>query len=142
MRRAALVLGLLLPLAGCHSTRPRYIVSTTPLPFIGDRHPGFCVAVDPDDAKGVWWWEPGRSGCSSRSTGPGTFPAHAARVARAGGTVDARFEIQLHKGEPRAVRLEIADGEMRESASGLHARTERRATLDLPETGPPNPPRR
>jgi hypothetical protein len=38
------------------------------------------VAVDPTDPKGVWWWEPGRSGCSSRSTGPSAFRGDDATV--------------------------------------------------------------
>jgi len=143
MRSAVLVLLILVPIAGCRSSQPRYIVSTTPMLFIDPRHPGLCVAVDPTDAKGVWWWEPGRSGCSSRSTGPNPFPAAAARVARTtSGTLDVSFEIQLMRAGPRVVRLEVTDREMREAATGLNSRTERRATLDIPESPPPNPPSR
>ena len=142
MRSGAVLLLLFVPLAACRSSQPRYIVSTTPMLFVGPRHPGLCVAVDPTDAKGVWWWEPGRSGCSSRSTGPNPFPAWAARVARsAAGALEVSFEIGLMTGGPRVVTLEVAGGEMREIATGLNARTERRATLDVPEGPPPNPPR-
>ena len=142
-RTVAVFLGLAL-LGACRSVpTPRYIVSTTPMLFVDPRHPGLCVAVDPTDAKGVWWWEPGRSGCSSRSTGPSPFPAAAARVTRStSGTIEVSFEIQLMVAGPRVVKLEITDTEMREASTGLHARTERRATLDVPERPPPSSPRR
>src|SRR4029453_19107515 len=68
-----------LALVACRSMPPeaapaRYIVTTAPL-GVGAASPGICVAVDPTDPQGIWWWEPGWSGCSSRSTGPGVFHA-------------------------------------------------------------------
>ncbi len=143
MRSAALLLLVVVPLAACRSSQPRYIVSTTPMLFVDPRHPGLCVAVDPTDEEGVWWWEPGLSGCSSRSTGPSPFRAFSAHVARpTSGTIDVSFNIALMVGGPRVVKLTLTGGEMREASSGLHARTERRSTLDMPERPPPNPPRR
>ena len=129
-------------LAGCRSADPpaaRYIVTVTPFPFLGpSTHPGFCVAIDPDDAKGVWWWEPGRTECTSRSTGPSVFPADFAKVTRSSsGAIDVSFEIQLKTGPPRQVRLEVHEDHMRELPSGRRVSAERRATLDLPESPPP-----
>jgi hypothetical protein len=79
------------------ATPPRFVVSAEPLRLIDVRHPGVCVAVDTTDPKGVWWWEPGLSGCSSRSTGPDVFAADDAGVARRPDTLhlDVRFRLQL-----------------------------------------------
>ena len=116
---------------------PRYLVTATPLALLGKGHPGFCVAVDPKDEKGVWWWEPGRTGCSSRSTGPGVFPAHYAAVARSpSGAVDVSFQIQLMTSGPLAVKLTLRDDAMVEERTGLRVRTERTASTEVPEMPP------
>ena len=138
--RAASVLLLSVVLCGCQHAPPavpRYIVSTAPLTLLAG-HPGFCVAVDPSDEKGVWWWEPGQSGCSSRSTGPGVFPAQSAAVARsATGAVAVSFEIQLMKSSPLVVRLTLRDDAMLEERTGMRVQTERKPSTDLPEMPPP-----
>jgi hypothetical protein len=44
-----------------------YIVTLDPIKI--DSAPGgICVAIDPADPAGVWWWGPGRSGCTTRNT--------------------------------------------------------------------------
>lgn len=138
MTRHALCLALMfgLTLFACRRV-PRYIVTTSPLNIVGVGHPGLCVAVDPNDSKGVWWWEPGRSGCSSRSTGPTAFRADAAAVAASpSGTIDVHFQVQMQVGAPRAVGLVLQDGGMRVVASGERVPTERRNDIDLPEQPP------
>jgi hypothetical protein len=140
-RQAALMLAVL-SLAACRSASPahaRYIVTAAPLFLLGELHTGFCVAVDPADVKGVWWWEPGRSGCTSRSTGPAVFPADAARVVRTASpnALDVSFEIQLMNASSRQVRLEVRDDRMREAASGLEVAVARRTDLEVPEQPPP-----
>jgi len=119
---------------------PRYIVTSVPID-VGLHSPGLCVAIDPTDLHGVWWWEPGRRGCSSRSTGPGVFHADDAMVeARAGSTeIEARFRLELH-GYPGstmpsfvAVRLAVQNGGMRALASGAEVSIERRHDLEVPE---------
>jgi hypothetical protein len=45
---------------------PRYLVSERPID-VGLGPWGLCVALDPLDRQRVWWWEPGASGCRSRS---------------------------------------------------------------------------
>jgi hypothetical protein len=141
MFRWATLLFAVVGASGCRSASsppPRYIVTVTPFPFLGGRHPGFCVAVDPNDSQGVWWWEPGRSGCRSRSTGPAVFPAGAARVARSSsGIIEASFEIQLMINPPRQVRLEVHEDHMRAMPSGPLVSAERLATLDFPAQPPP-----
>jgi len=143
MFRVAPLLLMTALLAGCRSAPPpvpRYIVTATPLPLLGSspRATGFCVAVDPNDPKGVWWWEPGRTGCTSRSTGPDVFPALDARVARSSSPViDVSFGIQLKDNTVRAIRLEVTEDLVRQQPSGPSVSAIRWTTLALPESPPP-----
>jgi hypothetical protein len=122
----------LLTVLGACASQPRYIVTSTPLKVIDPAHPGLCIAIDPNDPKGVWWWDAGRSGCTDRSSS--TMAADRASVARAtAGTVDASFQVGLVSGRNLQVRLEAFDGRIRDTISGLTVATERRATLELPE---------
>jgi hypothetical protein len=61
-------------------SRGRYIVTAEPI-NIGIGSARFCVATDPTDSQGVWWWEPGPKGCSSRSTGPAVVAVSVALTA-------------------------------------------------------------
>lgn len=136
MRVTALLL-LGLSLVGCLASghaNARYIVTATPFDLLKSSHPGFCVAVDSTDAQGVWWWEPGRSGCSSRSTGPKVFPANRGIVAKVSGAIDLQFEVQLMTGDPLQVKLTIDDAGMRREPSGERVSIERRRDLDVPES--------
>jgi len=49
------------------------------------------------------------------------------------GTVDASFQVALVSGRNLQVRLEVFDGRIRDTTSGLSVPAERRATLELPE---------
>jgi len=50
-----------------------FVVTAMPLRLnVGDPL-ALCLAIQPADAQGVWWWQPGQLGCGSRSTGPGLF---------------------------------------------------------------------
>jgi hypothetical protein len=132
-----LLLLMVVLLAGCNTSSgradTRYIVSATPLHFLKPVHPGFCVAVDPTETKGVWWWEPGRSGCATRSTGPQVFPANGAKVAKTSGAIEVRFDVQLTTGSPLEVHLTVHDDSMRLDSSGERVAIERRRDLDVPE---------
>ena len=122
----------LLTVLGACASQPRYIVTSTPLKVIDPAHPGLCIAIDPKDPKGVWWWDAGRFGCTDRSSS--TMAADRACVARAtAGTVDASFQVGLVSGRNLQVRLEAFDGRIRDTISGLTVPAERRATLELPE---------
>jgi hypothetical protein len=108
-------------------------VTATPLNLVGLGHPGFCIAVDPADPQGVWWWEPGPSGCSSSINGPTVFHAERATVTAPANSrnIDVRFQLQLMSG-PRDVRLLLQDGTMQVTTSGVGVSTERRGDLDIP----------
>ena len=131
------LVGLLLVALACRSAR--YIVTTAPID-VGAGPLGLCVAVDPADPQGVWWWEPGQSGCSSRSTGPGVFHAGEATVlARTeSAKIEVRFRLPLH-GRPGStmptfvdVRLAIQDGNMLAATTGTRVPTDRRNDLEVP----------
>jgi hypothetical protein len=136
MRRITLaVFGV--SLLGCHvfgQENGRYIVTATPVDVLDGRHPGVCVAVDPTDVKGVWWWEPGRSGCASRSTGPNVFVAKSARVTKTAREIDVQFDLPLTAGHAVHVKLRIDDNGIRREGSSEQVSIERRRNLDVPES--------
>jgi hypothetical protein len=143
VRRIALVAGL--AAVGCRQASPapagRYVVTATPLVvgLAGDK--GLCIAVDPGDPHGVWWWEPGASGCTRRSTGPGVFHADQAVVARSTeiDVATVAFRLQLHSPRPPAfldVRLIIEDGTMRTLDYRSTVMVHRRQDLVVPEELP------
>ena len=121
-------------LVACHATAHNYILNAAPLALFGAGHPGLCVAVDPADPQGIWWWEPGPSGCSRRTTGPTLFRADGAKVEsqRNAGSVDARFMLQMHSGPPLDVHLTVRGDAMRVMSSGQQVAIERRTILDIP----------
>lgn len=121
----------------------RYIVTAEPI-NVGIGRSRFCIAADPADPHGAWWWEPGPTGCSSRSTGPHVFPAENAAISASpyAGATDVRFRIQLH-GRPNSPQPSFADvwlvldadaGHLRAPATGAQASTVRRKDLDVPES--------
>lgn len=123
---------------GCGSTAPRYVVTSAPIE-VGARL-RFCVAVDASDPAGVWWWQPGSTGCSTRSTGPGVFRGdHGAVATREGSReVDARFRVGLHRIDPTQpdfldVHLVVAGDAMSAPATGARVATARRSSLDVPD---------
>ena len=126
-------------LAGCNMSSGRYSVSASPLNLIGKGHPGVCVAVDRSSTHGVWWWEPGRSGCSTRSTGPELIPGWKASVRTTSGVTDVRFEVPLMVNDPLQVKLTLDGASMRYEASGQQVKIERRRKLDVPESCCPQP---
>jgi catechol 2,3-dioxygenase-like lactoylglutathione lyase family enzyme len=113
----------------------RYLVTSTAMDVgVG---PGLCVAVDPQDPQGVWWWQPGASGCTSRSTGPQVFHADMAAVSpspRPEVTAVA-FRLGLISRTPTYldVRLAIEDGRMRSLDTGAAVALQRRSDLEIPE---------
>ena len=136
--RITVLLLLGLSLAACRTLAPsvpRYIVTLTPVSLgPGPGGTGLCIAVDPADAQGVWWWQPGPSGCSSRITGPTVFRAHLATVAtaRGSGATEVGFQVPLIEGPPRDFRLVLQGDGMRVADSGERVSTERRSDLDIP----------
>ena len=134
-----LLLGCALVACGsaCESqpSAPHYAVTATAID-VGVGPQGLCVAVDPVDRQGVWWWEPGRSGCASRSTGPGVFHAEEARVSQSAqsGPIDISFRLGTHSTTRPFVdvRLVLESGDLRAMESGAHVPTQQRHDLDVP----------
>jgi hypothetical protein len=140
---APLLLGL--TFGGCgrtggdsHDSASRYVVTASPISVgVGS---GLCVAIDPNDPKGVWWWQPGRD-CSSRSTGPTVFHAEHAAVTPSGqpGTADIRFRVPVkrhpHSSEPPFVEvsLRLEGSRLRAAPTGSQIATVTRHDLEIPE---------
>jgi hypothetical protein len=135
-RLTALLMLLCFCVGSCRSSAPsgtRYVVTATPINVVGPRHPGTCIAVDPSDEHGVWWWQPGPSGCSTSINRPTVFRAQQATVVRTGADgVNVRFQLQLHVGGPRDVVLLLQDGGLRDLASGMRVSIAHRGNLDIP----------
>ena len=108
---------------------PRYVVTATPLDV------GFelCIAADPTDAHGVWWWQPGPSGCASRITGPTVFRAERARVTAStdSTSIDVGFVLPTMSGD-RNVSLVLQDSLIRVAGSDVRIPTVRRTDLEIP----------
>ena len=122
------------------SAASRYLVTTTPIKITGISKP-LCVGVDPTDAHGVWWWEPGQTGCSGRST-TDVIPAANAAVTLAVGQTETsiRFTVPTLGNRIVDVILTVRDGTMFTSNSDapdaepphVGVRVERRDHLPLP----------
>jgi hypothetical protein len=128
--------------AGCHWSRQhdstlRYLVTEGPV-NVGLSQ-GLCLAIDPNDEHGVWWWEPGASGCATRSTGPNVFQGDQARVSRSSdSSTTAGFRLGTHSRDRPFidVRLILERGQMRAIDTGAQVPVQPRSDLDIPEMAP------
>jgi hypothetical protein len=90
-----------------------------------------CFAIEPNNPQGVWWWHPGQSGCSTRSSG--IMQGHRASVTRqASGTIEASFQVPMKTGQPRQVELVFSADTVRASATGASVGVAWRRELDMP----------
>ena len=116
----------------------RYLVTESPIDVGGGIR--LCVAVDPVDERGVWWWGPGRTGCASRSTGPRPFHPEDGRVSRAttGGAATCEFRLGTHSRKRPFidVRLVLENGTLRGVESGEQVAVQQWKSLDVPELPP------
>lgn len=140
-RRGGLPLTVVLAAIACRSNlqpRPgdsRYLFTESAI-HVGEGIE-LCLAVDPGDPQGVWWWMPGETGCTTRSSGPGLVHADQATVSR--GTAAPRSTVSFRLGTHSArrpfidVRLVVQDGRMRALESGAQVMLQTRANLDVPE---------
>lgn len=114
-----------------------YIVTIDPIVVGVGR--GVCLAVNPNDAQGAWWWGPGQSGCATRSTGSGLFQPDDIKVIVVTGSerIDVSFRMQVHalpgSATYRDVRVTIQGRDMLAEATGARVKTERRNDLEIPE---------
>jgi hypothetical protein len=131
-----------LSMAGCAraSALPegRYFVTSSAIDVgIGT---GLCLAIDPRDPHGVWWWQPGSSGCTSRSTGPAVFQANEAAVSRSARpeVTAVSFRLGTHsRTRPFLdVHLAIEKNRMQSLDTGDAVALQRRNDLDVPEKPP------
>jgi len=134
MRAGTLLLLLTVSLGGCARSHgeARYLVTGAPLAIFA-KHTGFCVAVEPTNPRGVWWWEPGKTGCASRSTGPTVFPAEAATVTHVGEDIAVQFQISMQSGVPVQIKLTIDDHGWRREPAGERVALATRSDLEVPE---------
>lgn len=117
----------------------RYIVNVAPL-LTGTGNRGLCFAVDPSQAHGVWWWQPMKGKCTSRSTGPGVFHAERSELMMLpGGAVEFRFQIPMMP-KPRdpnppdaRVLVRIEKDSMRSLTMRSSSTTTRRNDLAIPD---------
>jgi hypothetical protein len=134
------VLGVALAVVGCrHPSRSdgRYLVTTAPIDVGVRGGAGLCLAVDPTDSHGIWWWEPGASGCATRSTGPEVFHADRATVSRSteSEALTLAFRLQLHSATPPSyleVPLVVEGNHMRSLDHRARVAVHRRQDLDVP----------
>jgi hypothetical protein len=117
------------------ATAPRYVVTSEPINVgITQR---LCIAVDLVDSHSVWWWEPGRGGCSTRSTGPNVFRAEDSTVRRNADAIEAGFRLPLTATPPGRdhfdVQVVIRNGRLKSLASGADVAVTYRSDLDVPE---------
>ena len=116
----------------------RYMVTGAPIQ-VGEGIE-VCIAVDVSDDRGIWWWMPGRTGCGSRSSGPGVFRAEGSSITRSEGGKAAAIAFRL--GTPSMerpsieVRLMLEEGTMRGTAPETVVPLVPRSSLDLPEVPP------
>lgn len=121
-----------------------YIVTVEPL-RVNTGPAGLCIAIDPLDRAGIWWWGPGRSGCSSRNTLPGPRRENATGIAAlfhperatvsedSSGTVYASFRLGLHF-PPEFIDIELTAqaGRIRCTRTGAEVLAKRLSVLDVP----------
>jgi hypothetical protein len=143
-RLTPLAMSLGVCLAGCAPIAApppgRYLATSDPL-LVGPTNTALCIAVDPRDPHGVWWWQPGPSGCATRITGPEVFHADQAVVARSteADVVTAAFRLQLHSAHPPSyldVSLVVEQGRMRTLDDKAAVAVHRRSDLIVPSAWP------
>jgi hypothetical protein len=124
----------------CQSVAPsrpseeRYLVTAIPI-NVGEGIK-LCVAIDPDDQQGIWWWTSGETGCASRSSGPAPFRPEGASVSRtAPGSTSIGFRLGTHSSARPFidVGLIVEHATMRSLESQDTVSIQRRRDLDVPE---------
>lgn len=110
-----------------------YLVSRTPVD-VGTSSRGLCVAVEPGNPKGVWWWNACPDDqCSKRSSS--MMEAENASVSTTStGAIDVRFRLELIAREPSHLDVVLAiEGERMRGVSGRFVPIDRRPDLTIPE---------
>jgi hypothetical protein len=111
----------------------RYVVTAEPLHLDLPTNP-LCIAIDPADPQGVWWWEPGSS-CRNRRTSDILHPGRPVVVRDASSVrIEVSFRIGLHSlTRPFVdVTLVVDEKGMGSATSDVRVPTEDRDDLDIP----------
>jgi hypothetical protein len=142
LHRGCLLAVLALTLVACRpahqQSQPpvaRYLVTDSPIDVgVGT---GLCLAVDLLDEHGIWWWQPGATGCATRSTGPVVFHAAEGRVSRPTPGVPTAVDFRLGTHSTTRpfidVRLVVEDGSIRALDTGARVTLQRQNDLEVPE---------
>jgi hypothetical protein len=126
-----------LTLAAAPQPAGRYAVTAEPIRVgLGDL--GLCIAVDARDPHGVWWWQPGASGCVTRSTGPDVFHVDDATVSRSSAATAVAFRLGTHSLDQPfiRVRLTLDAAAMRSVDTGHEVGLRHRDDLRIAEEPP------
>jgi hypothetical protein len=110
-----------------------YLVTATPVDVGLRAGHNLCVAVDPSSSDGIWWWDPGSTGCSSRSSSI-MRAEHPSITAKTSSTFEVHFRVGLISRPPGSdleVSLVIESDKVR-GANGSSVSVLRRADLDIP----------
>jgi len=102
-RRGRPFLVMLVIFCGCGHD-DGYLITERPLVQTAG---GLCVGINPNEPDGVWWWNVGRSGCSTRSSAI-MHPADAI-VRRVGHTVDVQFKVGMIAQPPQSLHIIVED---------------------------------
>ncbi|MGH9411805.1 MAG: hypothetical protein ACRD1V_20400, partial [Vicinamibacterales bacterium] len=129
---------LAIAITGCRSAQRaessgRFLMTDAPVDFEPNGG-GICLAVDPSDRNGIWWWQPGPTGCASRSTGPNLFRADATFSGPTSGSVTTvAFGLSVHSTTRPFVTLMFVfdDDSIRVPATNATVGLHRRADLDV-----------
>jgi len=120
-----------------------YLVTSEPI-TVHDAPVGLCVAIDPTAPTGIWWWQSGRSGCTSRSTMPGPrqenvrgraalfHPDSAAIERDSAETIFARFRLRMQFNPNIEVELIARGSRIRCTSTGAEVPTRKLNVLDIP----------
>ena len=135
-RLACLVAAAAIGAACLGDVSPRYLVTAAPVDV--GRGIEQCIALELGAVDRVWWWGPGRTGCATRSTGPGLFPISDAEITRRpdGSAATISYDVPLIPAGELPVVL-VLDGSMVHAAAvGKAVRLEPATTLEVPELPP------
>jgi hypothetical protein len=113
-----------------------YIATTTPIQ-VGPRN-HLCIAIDPLDPSGVWWWNSGVLGCATRSSD--IIRASEATVSRLrDGLIRIEFSLAVHSIDADSavpVRLVLDGRRLRSAETASQVDVEGRQDLAIPEEVP------
>lgn len=137
---ASIGLSMSVPTASAQRPGRTYLMTATPI-YVGLGTKGMCIAIDPQDSTGVWWWQSWRPTCATRSTGPGVFHAENGRVSTSprSKVIGAHLRLDLiprpGQRQQEHVDIDVAfeGNRVRSPATGATVAISRRNNLEIPQ---------